>query len=65
VVLLVSSLWTSSSAATKVKDEAKEPGKDIITVVADENWRPEASGRREEAGGTRRNAEKNKAPRVG
>jgi hypothetical protein len=48
VVLLVSSLRTSSSAAMKVKDEAEEPGKAIVAVVADKNWRPEASGREEQ-----------------
>jgi hypothetical protein len=48
VVLLVSSLRTSSSAAMKVKDEAEEPGKAIVAVVADKNWRSEASGREEQ-----------------
>jgi hypothetical protein len=48
---------------TKVTDEVKELGKAIVTVVADENWRSEASGRYEEAGGTRMNAEKNNAPK--
>jgi hypothetical protein len=34
VVLPVSSLRTSSSAARKVKDEAEEPGKAVAAVVA-------------------------------
>jgi hypothetical protein len=32
----------------KVKDEAEEPGKAIVAVVADKNWRSEASGREEQ-----------------